>query len=78
MARLLARIYKSLGILSRGQLIETDRSGLVAGYVGQTALKVREVVHEATGGVLFIDEAYALGSRKVRISGQRRLILCSS
>ena len=63
-ARLLARIYKSLGILSRGQLVETDRSGLVAGYVGQTALKVREVVQEAIGGVLFIDEAYALGSRE--------------
>ena len=49
--------------MKSGQLVETDRSGLVAGYVGQTALKVREVVHEAIGGVLFIDEAYALGSR---------------
>ncbi len=61
-ARLLSQIYKSLGILSEGQLVETDRAGLVAGYVGQTALKVREVVNEAIGGVLFIDEAYALST----------------
>ena len=61
-ARIVAQIYKELGILSKGNLVETDRSGLVAGYVGQTALKVKEVVEEATGGVLFIDEAYALSS----------------
>ncbi|WP_346026507.1 AAA family ATPase [Beduinella massiliensis] len=59
-ARLIAKIYKQLGFLSGGQLIETDRSGLVAGYVGQTALKVQEVVKSAMGGILFIDEAYAL------------------
>lgn len=59
-ARLVAAIYKELGLLSKGNLVETDRAGLVAGYVGQTALKVREVVHRAVGGVLFIDEAYAL------------------
>lgn len=59
-ARLVARIYKELGILSKGDLVETDRAGLVAGYVGQTALKVTEVVERAIGGVLFIDEAYAL------------------
>ena len=59
-ARLVAQIYKELGILSKGTLTETDRSGLVAGYVGQTALKVKEVVERALGGVLFIDEAYAL------------------
>lgn len=61
-ARLVARIYREIGILSEGQLIETDRSRLVAGYVGQTAINVREVVEQAIGGVLFIDEAYALVS----------------
>jgi hypothetical protein len=59
-ARLLARIYAALGVVDTGQLVETDRAGLVAGYVGQTALKVREVVERALGGVLLIDEAYAL------------------
>lgn len=59
-ARLVAKIYRSLGVLSRGHLIETDRAGLVAGYVGQTALKVHEVVKRAIGGILFIDEAYSL------------------
>ena len=59
-ARLIAQIYRALGILKRGHLIETDRSGLVAGFVGQTSLKVREVVESAIGGVLFIDEAYTL------------------
>ncbi len=59
-ARLIAQIYKSLGILSKGQFVETDRSGLVAAYLGQTALKVQEVVQSALGGVLFIDEAYSL------------------
>lgn len=65
-ARLVARIYKELGILSKGQLVETDRAGLVAGYVGQTALKVTEVVEQAIGGVLFIDEAYALTNQSVQ------------
>ena len=59
-ARIMARIYHALGILSKGQLVETDRSGLVAGYVGQTAIKTRKVLEKALGGVLFIDEAYAL------------------
>lgn len=59
-ARLVAKIYKELGILSEGNLIETDRSGLVAGYVGQTAIKVHEIVEKAIGGILFIDEAYSL------------------
>lgn len=59
-ARIVAKIYRELGILSKETVIETDRSGLVAGYVGQTALKVHELVEQAVGGVLFIDEAYAL------------------
>lgn len=59
-ARLLAKIYHAIGVLSKGQLVEVDRSGLVAGFVGQTAIKTQEVVQKALGGVLFIDEAYAL------------------
>ena len=62
-ARLMARIYHSLGILSKGQLVEVDRSGLVAGYVGQTATKTAKVIESAMGGVLFIDEAYSLTSK---------------
>ena len=63
-ARLMSRIYKSLGVLSKGHLVEVDRSGLVAGYVGQTATKTSEVIQKAMGGVLFIDEAYALTAGK--------------
>ena len=59
-ARLLAKIYHAIGVLSKGQLVEVDRSGLVAGFVGQTAIKTQEVIQKAIGGVLFIDEAYAL------------------
>lgn len=62
-ARLMARIYRTLGILSKGQLVEVDRSGLVAGYVGQTALKTTKVLEKAMGGVLFIDEAYTLTTK---------------
>lgn len=59
-ARLLSKIYKQLGVLEKGQLVEVDRGGLVAGYVGQTAIKTQERIDEAMGGVLFIDEAYTL------------------
>ena len=59
-ARLLSGLYKAIGVLSKGQLIEADRSGLVAGFVGQTAIKTSEAVNSALGGILFIDEAYSL------------------
>ncbi|MCR5281774.1 MAG: AAA family ATPase [Lachnospiraceae bacterium] len=59
-ARIVAKIYHALGFLEKGHLVECDRSGLVKGYVGQTAIQVRDVVEEARGGVLFIDEAYSL------------------
>lgn len=61
-ARLLSKIYNKIGILSKGHLVETDRSGLVGGYVGQTAIKTQEVIQSALGGILFIDEAYSLAS----------------
>lgn len=61
-ARLLSKIYCALGVLSKGHMIEVDRSGMVAGYMGQTALKVKQVIDKAKGGVLFIDEAYALSN----------------
>lgn len=63
-ARIMAKIFKSLGVVSKGQLVETDRSGLVAGYMGQTALKTAQVIKKAKGGVLFIDEAYSLSSEE--------------
>ncbi|MBQ7542533.1 MAG: AAA family ATPase [Clostridia bacterium] len=59
-ARLVAKLYYHMGILSQGQLVETDRSALVAGYLGQTAIKTQKVIQKALGGVLFIDEAYSL------------------
>ncbi len=62
-ARIIAQIYKQIGVLSKGQLVEVDRSGLVAGYVGQTAIKTQEQITKAKGGVLFIDEAYALAQK---------------
>ncbi len=62
-ARFMARVYHSLGLLSKGHLVEVDRSGLVAGYIGQTAIKTAKVIEESVGGVLFIDEAYTLTSK---------------
>lgn len=59
-ARIVAKIYKALGFLKKGHLIETDRSGLVSNHIGETAIKTREVVEAALDGILFIDEAYAL------------------
>lgn len=69
-ARLMARVYHSLGILSKGQLVEVDRSGLVAGYVGQTAIKTSKMLEKAAGGVLFVDEAYTLISGSENDFGQ--------
>lgn len=62
-ARIIAKIYKGLGLIEKGHLVEVDREGLVAGYVGQTAIKTGERIQEAIGGVLFIDEAYGLASK---------------
>lgn len=61
-ARIISRIYKGLGILEKGHLVEVDRQALVAGYVGQTAIKTGEKINEAMGGILFIDEAYSLAN----------------
>ena len=72
-ARAVAKIYKALGLLSKGQLIETDRSGLVAGYVGQTAIKTQTVIDSAVGGILFIDEAYTLSNGGENDFGQEAI-----
>jgi hypothetical protein len=72
-ARLLAQIYRTLGVVEKGHLVETDRPGLVAGFVGQTALKVTEVFERALGGVLLVDEAYALARGDERDFGQEAI-----
>lgn len=72
-ARILGEIYKHLGVLSKGHMVETDRAGLVAGYLGQTAIKTDEVVSSALGGILFIDEAYALTSEDKDQFGQEAI-----
>lgn len=59
-ARIVGHIYKKLGLLSKGHFVEVSRTDLIAGYQGQTALKVKEVINKARGGVLFIDEAYSI------------------
>lgn len=72
-ARILAAIYKEIGVLTKGHLIEVDRSGLVGGYVGQTAIKTKEVIEKALDGVLFIDEAYTLASSSEQDYGQEAI-----
>jgi SpoVK/Ycf46/Vps4 family AAA+-type ATPase len=72
-ARLIASLYGELGILSKGHLVETQRAGLVGGYVGQTAIKTSEVITKALGGVLFIDEAYALSTGGENDYGQEAI-----
>lgn len=72
-ARWIAKIYKELGLITTGQLVEADRAALVAGYVGQTAERVNEVVDKAMGGVLFIDEAYTLVSHSENDFGQEAI-----
>lgn len=72
-ARLIGAIYKELGVLSKGTFTETDRAGLVAGHVGQTALKTKEVIDKALGGVLFIDEAYTLSKESKNDFGQEAI-----
>lgn len=72
-ARILGKIYKALGILERGTLVECDRQQLVAGYTGQTALKSAEVIDRAKGGVLFIDEAYTLSKGQTDHFGQEAI-----
>lgn len=64
-ARIVAKIYKGLGLLERGHIVEVDREGLVAGWVGQTAIKTGEKIDEAQGGILFIDEAYGLANKSI-------------
>lgn len=72
-ARKLAEMYRSLGLLSQGHLIEVDRSSLVAGYMGQTAIKTQEIVQQAMGGILFIDEAYTLAREGGQDYGQEAI-----
>ncbi len=68
-ARILARIYKSLGVLEKGHIIECDRSSLVKGYIGQTAIQTNQMIERAMGGILFIDEAYSLSNKSERDFG---------
>ena len=72
-ARILAKIYKSLGVVKKGHLVETDRAGLVAEYVGQTAVKTNKIIDSALDGVLFIDEAYSLISKSENDYGKEAI-----
>lgn len=73
LARIIAKIYKALGVIERGHVVEVDREGLVAGYVGQTAIKTADKIEEAMGGILFIDEAYGLTSKGGNDFGQEAI-----
>jgi len=79
-AKLMGKIYSKMGILSKGTFKKVTRSDLIAGYLGQTAIKTREVVQESLGGVLFIDEAYSLGNSEKRDSFSKECIdtLCEA
>lgn len=79
-AKIMGKIYSKLGILSKGSFKKVTRSDLIAGYLGQTALKTKDVINEALGGVLFIDEAYALGNPEKRDSFAKECIdtLCEA
>ncbi|MDF2907844.1 MAG: stage sporulation protein [Herbinix sp.] len=72
-ARLFAKVFKGLGVLKEGHLVEVDRSGLVGEYIGQTAIKTQKVIQEALGGVLFVDEAYALAGKGENDFGKEAL-----
>jgi SpoVK/Ycf46/Vps4 family AAA+-type ATPase len=72
-ARTIAKVYGCLGLLTKGHLVEVDRSGLVGGFVGQTAIKTKKVIDQAKGGILFIDEAYALAKRSDNDFGQESI-----
>lgn len=73
LARIMAKIYKALGVIERGHVVEVDREGLVAGYVGQTATKTAAVIEDAMGGILFIDEAYGLAGHGGNDFGQEAI-----
>lgn len=73
LARIMAKIYKALGVIERGHVVEVDREGLVAGYVGQTAPKTAEAIENSMGGILFIDEAYALAGNGGNDFGQESI-----
>lgn len=72
-ARIISRIYKSLGLLEKGHLVECDRAGLVGEYIGHTAVKTEQMIQRAMGGVLFIDEAYSLSKDGNRDFGQEAI-----
>jgi len=74
-ARIMGKVYKALGLLEKGHLVEVSQEGLIAGYIGQTAIKTQKVVDQAMGGVLFIDEAYGLTATKFSYGGEAVQVL---